>query len=54
MTFVSYLTHIRLHHAARLLRESDFNIGEIADACGFSHQSYFDRPFRAEAPHDAT
>ena len=31
MTFVSYLTHIRLHNAARLLRESDLNIGQIAD-----------------------
>jgi AraC-like DNA-binding protein len=48
MTFVSYLTHIRLHNAARLLRESDFNISEVADACGFSNQSYFDRQFRTE------
>jgi AraC-like DNA-binding protein len=48
MTFVSYLTHIRLHNAARLLKESDQTIGEVADACGFSHQSYFDRQFRVE------
>ncbi len=32
MTFVSYLTHIRLHNAARLLRETDLNIGQVADA----------------------
>lgn len=48
MTFVAYLTHIRLHNAARLLRETDLNIGQVADACGFSNQSYFDRQFRAE------
>lgn len=46
MTFVSYLTHIRLTHAARLLRESDLNISEVADAVGFRDQSYFDRQFR--------
>lgn len=48
MTFVSYLTHIRLTHATRLLRETDLNIGEIAGAVGFRDQSYFDRQFRAE------
>jgi AraC-like DNA-binding protein len=48
MTFVSYLTHIRLNNATRLLRESTLNIGEIATAVGFSDQSYFDRQFRAE------
>lgn len=48
MTFVSYLTHIRLTHAARLLRESDLNISEIADIVGFRDQSYFDRQFRQE------
>jgi AraC-like DNA-binding protein len=46
MTFVSYLTHIRLTHAARLLRESDLNISEVADTVGFRDQSYFDRQFR--------
>lgn len=47
MTFVSYLTHIRLNHAVRLLRESDLNISEVGSAVGFSDQSYFDRQFRA-------
>ena len=46
MTFVSYLTHIRLAQAVRLLRETDLNISEIADAIGFSDPSYFDRQFR--------
>ncbi len=48
MTFVSYLTHIRLSQATRLLRESDLNISEIADLSGFRDQSYFDRQFRTE------
>jgi AraC-like DNA-binding protein len=48
MTFVSYLTRIRLGQAARLLRESTLNISEIAEQCGFRDQSYFDRQFRAE------
>jgi AraC-like DNA-binding protein len=48
MTFVSYLTHIRLTHAARLLRERDLNISEVADTVGFRDQSYFDRQFRQE------
>lgn len=47
MTFVSYLTRIRLTHAARLLRESDLAISAVADAVGFRDQSYFDRQFRA-------
>jgi AraC-like DNA-binding protein len=48
MTFVSYLTHIRLNNATRLLRETDQGIGEIAGQVGFRDQSYFDRQFRAE------
>jgi AraC-like DNA-binding protein len=48
MTFVSYLTHIRLNQGARLLRDSDLSISEIAETSGFRDQSYFDRQFRAE------
>jgi AraC-like DNA-binding protein len=46
MTFVSYLTHIRLNNATRLLRESDLAISEVAETVGFNDQSYFDRQFR--------
>lgn len=46
MTFVDYLRHVRLTQAARLLRESDESIAEIAARVGFSDQSYFDRTFR--------
>jgi transcriptional regulator GlxA family with amidase domain len=46
MTLVDYLTQVRLRHAARLLRETDRSIAEIATAVGFADQSYFDRRFR--------
>jgi AraC-like DNA-binding protein len=46
MTFVSYVTHVRLSHAFRLLKESNLTIAEIASQTGFSDQSYFDRRFK--------
>lgn len=46
MTLVAYLNHVRLANAARLLRETDRTIAEIADATGFSDQSYFDKRFK--------
>jgi AraC-like DNA-binding protein len=46
MTFVNYVTHVRLSRALRMLRESSATIGEIALATGFSDQSYFDRRFK--------
>jgi AraC-like DNA-binding protein len=47
MTFVSYVTHIRLSHAFRLLKESSLTIAEVAVRVGFSDQSYFDRRFKS-------
>jgi len=46
MTLVAYLNHVRLANAARLLRETDRSIADIADAAGFSDQSYFDKRFK--------
>jgi AraC-like DNA-binding protein len=46
MTFVNYVTHVRLSRALRMLQESSATIGEIALATGFSDQSYFDRRFK--------
>lgn len=46
LTLVDYLTQVRLTHAARLLRETDRSIAEIATQVGFADQSYFDRRFR--------
>jgi transcriptional regulator GlxA family with amidase domain len=47
MTFVDYLTHVRLSRALRLLRESSATIAEVALTTGFADQSYFDRRFKA-------
>jgi len=46
MTFVAYLTRVRLTQALRLLRETELSVAEIAASAGFSDQSYFDRRFR--------
>jgi len=46
MTLVAYLNHVRLAHSTRLLRETDRSIADIADATGFSDQSYFDKRFK--------
>ncbi|MBX3744864.1 MAG: helix-turn-helix transcriptional regulator [Verrucomicrobiae bacterium] len=46
MTLVAYLNHVRLSNGARLLRETDKSIAEIASEVGFSDQSYFDRRFK--------
>ena len=46
MTFVSYVTHVRLSQALRLLRETSLTVAEVASQVGFSDQSYFDRKFR--------
>ncbi|MEK7677192.1 MAG: AraC family transcriptional regulator [Verrucomicrobiota bacterium] len=47
MTLVNYLNHVRLSNAARLLKETDQTIAEIASLAGFSDQSYFDKRFKA-------
>jgi AraC-like DNA-binding protein len=46
MTFVSYVTHVRLSHAVRLLKETALTVAEVASEVGFTDQSYFDRRFR--------
>jgi transcriptional regulator GlxA family with amidase domain len=46
MTLVAYLNHVRLANAARLLRETNRLIAEIAADAGFADQSYFDKRFK--------
>lgn len=46
MTFVTYLTHLGLSCAHRLLEETHRSIVDIAATVGFTDQSYFDRRFR--------
>ena len=55
MSFVSYLTHVRLSRSVRLLKESSLTIAEVAYQVGFSDQSYFDRRFKdafSQTPRD--
>jgi YesN/AraC family two-component response regulator len=45
-TFTTYLNHIRVKRAAELLKNSDFNIGEIAQSVGYKTLVHFERVFR--------
>lgn len=46
MTLVSYLNHVRVANGARLLKETDWTVAEVAGEVGFSDQSYFDKRFK--------
>ncbi len=46
LTFVEYLTSVRIGHACKLLAEKDYNIIEIAYECGFNNLANFNRQFR--------
>ena len=48
ITVNAYITEVRLSEALRLLEMGDSKIGEIAEACGFSDQSYFSKVFSAK------
>lgn len=41
-----YATRLRLEHAHKLLRGSDWAIGDVAAACGFESHSAFSRAYR--------
>ncbi len=45
-TFKSYLTHVRLQEAKRLLTETGRRVYEIADRVGYNDQHYFSEVFR--------
>ena len=42
----SYIARIRMDRAARMLSQTDYNIGEVAMKCGFEDVSYFSRVFK--------
>lgn len=44
-TVNAYITEVRLQEAVMLLERGESKIGEIAEACGFSDQSYFSKVF---------
>ena len=47
-TLISYITHIRLNQACRLLKNTHLTIGEIALAVGYSNSNYFCRIFKKQ------
>ena len=46
-TFKEWVTHIRITQAAKLLRESNLPVSEIAFSCGFAAVNTFHRAFKA-------
>ncbi len=48
-TFVELLTTLRITTAARLLRDTELPVTEIASSCGFGDASHFTRTFRARS-----
>ena len=45
MTFVEYLTHLRLERGGSLLRSTDKPVAVVAEECGFADANYFTRRF---------
>ncbi|PXW92998.1 AraC family two component transcriptional regulator [Streptohalobacillus salinus] len=46
ISFVEYLTRIRIQHAKQLLLTSDLNVTEVAEAVGYHTPKYFNKVFR--------
>ncbi len=46
ITFIEYLTNVRIEEAKKLLRESDMRSSDIAYECGFSDPHYFSFIFK--------
>ena len=45
VTYVEYLTGVRVAQACRLLRQG-ISVNEVSDQCGFANTSYFIKRFR--------
>ena len=45
-TLLAFLNHSRVTNAARLLKETELSVAEIAQKVGFSDQSHFDKRFK--------
>ena len=46
MSLHRYIISVRLHHAMKLLENTDRSISEIAEGCGFCDLAYFSRYFK--------
>ena len=45
---ISYVLHIKLNKAKKMLSSSEISITDVSDACGFYDASYFSRVFKKE------
>lgn len=54
MTYIEYITKLRMEEAARLLKETKKEVKEIAGLCGYSDYFYFCRVFRKQYMHTPT
>lgn len=48
VTFVAYVSQLRLHYSVQLLSQKNISITEIAFLCGFGNVSHFLRQFKKE------
>lgn len=46
VTYVNYLTQVRIEKAKALLEEEQFNISEVANAVGYAEPKYFSNVFK--------
>ena len=46
-TFSSYINELKCSFSAKLLKETDLNISEIAAKAGYMNQAYFNRKFKS-------
>lgn len=46
VTFVEYLTTVRIGHACKLLSQNDRKVVEVAYECGFTNLANFNRQFK--------
>lgn len=54
MTFIEYLTHLRIREAKKMLRETTLPVGHIALQVGYNDINYFSRVFKKEVGLTAT
>lgn len=45
-TLIKYITEIKMEKAKMLLEEGVLKVGQVARACGYENQSYFNRAFK--------
>lgn len=46
MSFVDYVSNIRVKHAEKLLKTDDKSVKEISIECGYKDSNYFGRVFK--------